>query len=193
LDYCGRLLYKFSGMRVIPAMCPMIPCLDPGSTFFCHPEDHGYRVFYRTVEEHRRGMQRPSIIGRTNYETRWLSRSDLVCVGFRAVAELMQMRAGTRQLPSSLVGSIRARIDDAIRLTQDVERVDGLADPERARALAALGDEIERRNREIFFAGVANQAYPVARQVGHRWFDELGWRIADLDRICSGQQALTVP
>jgi hypothetical protein len=27
----------------------------------------------------------------------------------------------------------------------------------------------------IFWSGVMNQAFPVNRQIGGRWFDELGW------------------
>jgi clorobiocin biosynthesis protein CloN6 len=184
LAYCGHLLQRFSGKRVTPYVCPMIPFLDPASTFFCHPQEHGYRVFYRTADEHRRGMLRASIIGRTNYETRWLSRRDLTHVGFRAVAELMQMRADARQLPPSVVRGIQSRIDDALRFTDEVDRVDQLGDPvERQAALAGLGDEIERRNHEIFFSGVANQAYPITRQIGGRWFDELGWEVAVLDGL----------
>jgi clorobiocin/coumermycin A biosynthesis protein CloN6/CouN6 len=185
LAYCDRLLRRFSGKRVIPYLCPMIPFLDPASTFFCDPEAHGYRTFYRTVEEHRRGMLRASIIGRTNYETRWLPRRDLIHVGFAAVAELMQLRATARQLPPSVVDGIQARIRDALSFTDEVERCDSLPDPgDRAKALDSLGDEIERRNHEIFFSGVANQAYPIARQIGGRWFDELGWEPAVLASAC---------
>jgi clorobiocin biosynthesis protein CloN6 len=184
IAYCAHLLHRFPGKRVTPYLCPMIPFLDPGSTFFCHPDPHGYRVFYRTVEEHRRGMLRASIIGRTNYETRWLSRRDLVHVGFRAVAELLRLRAGARRLPCSLADTIQNRIDDALRFTDEVDRADRLHDAaERTAALASLGDEIERRNQEIFFSGVANQAYPIAREIGGRWFDELGWDVATLDGL----------
>jgi hypothetical protein len=38
--------------------------------------------------------------------------------------------------------------------------------------LALLGSEIRRRNQETFFSGVSNQAYPINREIGGRWFDE---------------------
>jgi hypothetical protein len=47
-----------------------------------------------------------------------------------------------------------------------------------------LGDEIERRNNQIFFSGVSNQAFPINRQIGGRWFDELGWPAEVLDAEC---------
>ena len=43
---------------------------------------------------------------------------------------------------------------------------------DRARELRGLGSEIRRRNHETFFSGVANQAYPINRDIGGRWFDE---------------------
>jgi hypothetical protein len=38
--------------------------------------------------------------------------------------------------------------------------------------LEGLGPEIRRRNHAIFFSGVENQAFPIGRAVGGRWFDE---------------------
>jgi clorobiocin biosynthesis protein CloN6 len=183
VDYCAHLLEKFAGRRVTPLLCPMIPFLDPASTFFEEPDQHGYRVFYRTVEEHRRAMLRASIINRINYETRWLKRADLVRVGYRAVGELMRLRAENRQMPMSLAASVGRSIQDALDFIDVVHRADCLADArDRARALDELGDAIERRNQAILFSGVANQAMPVNRQIGGRWFDEMGWTAEQLHR-----------
>jgi len=33
--------------------------------------------------------------------------------------------------------------------------------------------EIRQRNQVIFFSGVANQAFPINREIGGRWFDEI--------------------
>ncbi|MDH3715886.1 MAG: hypothetical protein OET44_18795 [Gammaproteobacteria bacterium] len=43
--YSEKLLKKFRGRRVTPFVGPMIPFLDPASTFFEHPGEHGCRVF----------------------------------------------------------------------------------------------------------------------------------------------------
>ena len=181
--YCKRLLDRFSGRRVMPYLCPMIPFLDPASTFFEEPEAHGYRIFYRSAEEHRRGMQRASIIHRINYETRWLSRSDLVHVGYRAVRRLTELKAERGILPKGIAHSVLRKIDDALQFIDVVHAVDEIADPrEREREMGALGPEIRRRNEEIFFSGVANQAFPINREIGGRWFDELGWEPATLEK-----------
>jgi clorobiocin biosynthesis protein CloN6 len=182
LEYCGRLLRRFRGRRVVPFVCPMIPFLDPASTLFEEPERHGYRVFYRTVEEHRAGMERASLMHRINYETRWLSRRDLVTVGYGAVRRLAELKAEVGMYPSSVAEAICARIDDTLEFIDIVHGIDCLADPtDRRRELERHSDEILRRNNDIFFAGVANQAFPIPRDIGGRWFDEFLWDPAALD------------
>lgn len=176
VDYCIHLLEKFRGKNINPMVCPMIPFLDPASTFFEYPEQNGYRVFFRTAEEHRRGMESASIINRTNYETKWLSRKDLVHVGFRAVRRLMEAKADLSFLPRTFVGDYVKKIDDALEFIDVVHEADCIGDPaSRAAALEELGDEIQRRNELVLFGGVMNQAFPVNREIGGRWFDELGW------------------
>lgn len=183
LDYCNRLLKKFKGKRVYPYVCPMIPFLDPGSTFFEKPEQHGYRIFYRSVEEHRLGMQRASIINRINYETKWLSRSQLVHVGFWAVRRLAELKATYGIYPNSISQRVCQSIDDALEFIDIVHEIDCLPNPqERHKELARIGDDIQRRNQEIFYSGVSNQAFPVQRDIGGRWFDELLWDCETLEQ-----------
>ncbi len=184
VDYCERLLEKFKGRAVNPMICPMIPFLDPASTFFEHPGEHGYRVFHRTVEEHRVASERASLINRINYETRWLSRAELVRVGFRAVRSLMDAKARIGMFPRPWVQEFNWRIDDALSFLSTVHEVDCLADEgTRSRELEKLGDEILRRNEAILYSGVMNQAFPVNRQIGGRWFDELGWEPEELAAV----------
>ncbi len=190
VEYCIRLVKMFEGKGVNPMLCPMIPFLDPGSTFFEYPEQNGYRVFHRTAEEHRSAMERASIINRINYETKWLRREDLVYVGFKAVRRLMEAKAKFRALPSGIVKAYNSKIDDALGFIPQVHAADCLEDPhDRQRALADMGDEIARRNEIIFFSGVSNQAFPINRNIGERWFDEMGWDPGVLERACEAPLA----
>lgn len=185
VDYVQNLLNRFSGKRVNPMICPMIPFLDPGSSYFESPQQYGYHTFYRTAEEHRCGMERASIINRINYETRWLKRRDLVHLGLRAIKHVMEAKAYNRYLPNGVTKSYIAKIDDASEFIDIVHAVDEIEDPKtRAKELDKLGDEIERRNNDILFSGVSNQAYPINRKIGGRWFDELGWEPEILNNEC---------
>lgn len=183
VDYCGHLLRKFAGRRVVPLLCPMIPFLDPASSFFENPGRHGYRVFHRTVEEHRCGMERASLINRMNYETRWLSRANIVRVGYRAVSRLVALKGESHALPAGVAESMISKIDDALTFVDVVHSIDDLLDARvRERELAGIADEIRRRNAQVFFGGVSNQAFPISRAIGGRWFDEMLWSSEDLER-----------
>jgi clorobiocin biosynthesis protein CloN6 len=174
VDYCDRLLRRFRDRNVSPLICPMIPFLDPGSTFFERPDEFGYRIHHRTVEEHRRGMENASLINRINYSTRWLSRRDLVTVGYEAVRRLFERKAEHGALPGGLARSICRKIDGSLAFLLAVDEADSIADPPaRRRAMASLAGEIRRRNDEMFNGTVANQAFPVDRQIGGRWFDAI--------------------
>ncbi|MBK6519700.1 MAG: protein kinase [Polyangiaceae bacterium] len=93
--------------------------------------------------------------------------------GYLAIRRLMEEKAKVGMLPGSAVARYNEKIDDALRFVAEVHEADCIADPkDRARALESLGDDIERRNQAMIFSGVANQALPINRQIGGRWFDE---------------------
>lgn len=174
--YCQKLMERFNGRRVIPFICPMVPFLDPGSSYFENPDEWGFTVFYRTVEEHRRAMMRASLINRTNYETRWLSRYELVNVSYKAIRDLFALKGELGLFPSAVINPLVKRLDDAREFINVVHPIDCIENQEdRKKALREIGDEIRRRNNEIFTSGVVNQAFPINRKIGGRWYDELLW------------------
>jgi clorobiocin biosynthesis protein CloN6 len=184
LRYCSKLLKKFQGKNVVPLFCPLVPFLDPGSTFFSKPEQHGYKLFYHTLEEHRKGMTRASFINRINYETHWLSREEIVYSGYEAVRELFLMKGESGMMPGKFVQAAVDKIDDAREFLKVVHRIDCLADPvEREKELGKISGEIKKRNDAIFFSGVANQAFPVNRKIGGRWFDHIPWDKETLEKL----------
>jgi clorobiocin biosynthesis protein CloN6 len=188
VEYCGRLLKLFKGCNVIPLLCPMIPFLDPGCNFFEQPERHGYRVFYRTAQDHEEGMQRASLLHRINYETAWLSRADLVRVGYKGVRRLTELKVESRVYPRSVGATVCQRVDEALEFIPVVHEIDSIADlPTRRRELEKVGDEIRRLNHRVFFSGVGNQAFPVMREIGGRWFDEMLWDADTLDRYAQAE------
>jgi len=181
VEYAHQLLVRFDNHRVNPMICPMLPFLDPASTFFEEPGKFGYRILCHSLEEHRQAMGRASLLNRLNYETRWLSRKELVRVGYRAIRQLMVAKAETGFLPGSGIKFYNSKLDDAIAFMEVVHEVDEIGDP-RAREieLERIGDEIQSRNDELLYSGVLNQAFPFARKIGGRWIDEIGWDRASL-------------
>ena len=176
VEYCQQLMEKFQGQAVTPMICPMMPFLDPASTFFEDPEAYGYRLFARTAEDHRRLMTRASPVHRMNYETRWLDRGSIFELGLQAIRDVMRGKATQGIFSRPRVEQFAARIDDAVQFTRVLTEAEAISDPrERAREMEGLGDEIARRNEALLTGGVMDQIYPLRRQIGGRWVDELGW------------------
>jgi clorobiocin biosynthesis protein CloN6 len=165
--YSESLLKKFQGQNVLPLICPMVPFLDPGSRFFEEPHKHGYRIFHRTLEEHRQAMLEPVWFKRLNYETRWMSRRELQDITYEAIARLVTIKGELGILPSSFCEAILATIDETKSLLTQIERaleLDGSLPPD-------LRDTIRIYNRKIL-AYSSDQIIPIPRPFGGRWFDD---------------------
>ena len=146
----------------------MVPFLDPGCRFFEEPEQHGYRIFHRTLEEHRQAMVEPLWHRRLNYETHWLDRRQLQDVSYEAIARLVEIKGEFGVLPSEFCEAILGTIEETRQLLGEMERallLDGTLP-------AALRDEIRSYNRKIL-AYSSDQIIPVRRPFGGRWFDDV--------------------
>jgi clorobiocin/coumermycin A biosynthesis protein CloN6/CouN6 len=167
IAYSERLIRKFGGWNALPLICPMVPFLDPGCRFFEEPEQHGYRIFHRTLEEHRQAMVEPLWYRRLNYETRWLDRRQLQDVSYEAIARLVEIKGEYGVLPPEFCRAIIKTIDETQQLLGEMERallLDG-------KLPAALRDEVRSYNRKIL-AYSSDQIIPVKRPFGGRWFDD---------------------
>jgi clorobiocin biosynthesis protein CloN6 len=168
IAYSERLIRKFGGWAALPLICPMVPFLDPGCRFFEQPDQHGYRIYHRTLEEHRQALVEPLWYRRLNYETRWLSRRQLQDVSYEAIARLVEIKGEHGVLPPEFCRAILGTIDETRQLLGEIERaleLDGTLP-------AALRDEMRSYNRKIL-AYSSDQIIPVRRPFGGRWFDDV--------------------
>lgn len=129
VDYC-RHLWEETGNdgRVQFFITPLTPFLDPGSPAFEHPERHGYRVRYRTLEEHRRALTAPSWKQMLNYETDAMSADEIVEATYECYVRLARLKLDFGRIDLTEYGrTLRqveqareaiAGIDDALRLPQ---------------------------------------------------------------------------
>lgn len=174
VEYCRHLLKKFKGKRVIPFICPMFPFLDPASNYFEEPEKYGYKLFYKTVEEHRRGMENKSLITRINYETKWLTREQLVYVSYEAIKRLFIIKGEFGVFPNSVVNNFVKKLDEAVFYTKKVNRIENIKDEQlQNEEYEKIREEILLLNHKTFMAGGTNIHIPISRKIGGRWYDEI--------------------
>jgi len=166
--YSERLIRKFGGWDALPLICPMVPFLDPGCRFFEQPKEHGYRIFHRTLEEHRQAMVEPLWYRRLNYQTEWLDRRQLQDVSYEAIARLVEIKGEFGVLPPQFCQAILRTIDETRQLLGEMEHallLDGTLP-------ADLRDQVRAYNRKIL-AYSSDQIVPVRRPFGGRWFDDV--------------------
>jgi B12-binding domain/radical SAM domain protein len=148
IDYCEDLLRRFGADgRLAPFISPLAPFLDPGSRGFEDPDRHGYRLFARTLEEHRRLLVAPSWKYVLNYETRWMDRHQLVDATYAAGRRLNQLKAEYGLVAASQAAATEQRIDWATRLIAEIDHLLVTTTPEQfAAEMARLRPAIEQAN-----------------------------------------------
>jgi B12-binding domain/radical SAM domain protein len=126
IDYCAHLMQKFdspSDGRLIPFISPLAPFLDPGSRAFEDPDKHGYRLRWRTLEEHRKALAAPSWKYVLNYETAWMDRDEIVSSTYEAGMRLNRLKAEHGVIEAKLAEATDKRIKRAIELMHEVDRI----------------------------------------------------------------------
>lgn len=141
---------------------PLSPFLDPGSPAFEAPESAGYRLRWRTLEDHRRALTEPTWKDVLNYETDAMTRDEIVAATYRCYDRLAELDRDRGLLSE-------ARYREALRNTrvarEVIHRVDAARSLPRGPKRAAA---LERIRREIG---------DVKQQVAHTK-EELKWPAA---------------
>jgi B12-binding domain/radical SAM domain protein len=177
VEYCGRL-FQLGDKRLSCFISPMGPFIDPGSRGFEQPERFGYRLFAKTLEQHRQLLIKPTWEHILNYETRWMTRRELVDATYDAAERLNELKIEHGRLSARRGRGVAAGIAAARALRARLD--EGIARGDIGDAAEQLKGEINRFSvstvcdkRELFWPRrVFNfRASEIARIVG-RYFGE---------------------
>jgi len=144
IDYCGYLLEKFRGdKRLSLFIAPLSPFLDPGSLGFEHPERYGYRIRFRSLDEHRQALISPSWKYSLNYETEWMTHQQIADTAYEAILRLTRLKAkyGTISKQMAEIGEQRIRA-----ASEMMHRIDAILAAGEQDKLSRLKAEIDRIN-----------------------------------------------
>lgn len=114
VEYSGHLMDRFkAGERFLPFISPLAPFIDPGSEVFENPDKFGYRLFARSLQEHRDLLLKPSWKYVLSYETKWLSRDGIVDATYDAGARLNDLKLNAGAISEESALAVRERIETA--------------------------------------------------------------------------------
>lgn len=94
--------------RLFVFTSPLAPFLDPGSYAFENPDQMGYKLFARSLEEHRARLLSPSWKYVLSYETKWMTRDEIVDASYDAADLLNRTRFDCRLIDK---GELEARLE----------------------------------------------------------------------------------
>jgi B12-binding domain/radical SAM domain protein len=159
-DYTEKLLTTYgSDGRLHPFIGPMAPFVDPGSLAFEQPEERGYRIFYRTLEEHRRALIEPSWQFTLNYETRWMTRREIVQSTYEAGLRFNHLKVAYNLVDAQEAARVEQAIREGSRLADEIDRLRAASD--RA-GIEALNPQISRVNTTRILEEKSELNLPVA-------------------------------
>lgn len=144
VDYCGYLMDRFKGnKRLFLFIAPLAPFLDPGSPAYEQPEKFGYRVLFRTVEEHRQALLQPSWQYSLNYETEWMTRRQIVDTSYEAMIRLNRLKGSYGVITEQMAQAENRRLEVAREMTQRIDDILARGDHQE---LQLLKPEIDKIN-----------------------------------------------
>ncbi|MFC2039395.1 TIGR04190 family B12-binding domain/radical SAM domain protein, partial [Chloroflexota bacterium] len=124
IDYFGYLMDRFqSDKRLSFFTSPLAPFLDPGCLAFEDSEQHGYRVLFRSLEEHRKALLEPSWKYTLNYETEWMSRQDIVETTYEAGLRLNRLKAKRGLITKDVADATEERINTALDMLRHIDAI----------------------------------------------------------------------
>jgi B12-binding domain/radical SAM domain protein len=109
IDSIESLFQRFD-KRLSAFITPMGPFLDPGSSTFEQAEAKGYIVHARTLAEHQQLLEQSDWESILNYETRWMTRSEIVDATYAAAERLNGMKAQYGRISARDAAAVAKRL-----------------------------------------------------------------------------------
>lgn len=124
IDYSGFLMDKFANdKRLSLFTSPLAPFLDPGCLAFEDSRRHGYRVLFRSLEEHRKALLEPSWKYTLNYETEWMNRQEIVATTYEAGLHLNRLKAKHGFISQGVADATERRISTALEMLRRIDAI----------------------------------------------------------------------
>jgi hypothetical protein len=114
----------------------MGPFIDPGSDGFEQAEARGYIIRARTLAGHRALLEQRDWESILNYETRWMTRAEIVQATYDAAERLNELKRRYGRIAEDRAAAVRQRLSAARLLRQELKQAGkGDLDPATHRAL----------------------------------------------------------
>ncbi len=97
--------------------------MDPGSLVWENPGNFGYKIFYRTLKEHRQALTQLSWKHILNYETKWMNRDEHVECIYDAALALNRTKAKHGVISREMMKKEEKQISGAQKYMRQIEKI----------------------------------------------------------------------
>ena len=176
VDFC-RELYESIGWdkRFMPFISPMAPFIDPGSRAFENPDKFGYIINTKTLAEHIEAITRPSWKYILNYESRFMTKDDMVEATYDCAIGLNSLkgRAGSISRESMLENeerilsakNIMAEIDKILAEDSNMQETSNIKDLRERAMKYSLSTVCDKKELEFPFTKKNFKWYSIIKTV----------------------------
>ncbi|MDD1747680.1 MAG: TIGR04190 family B12-binding domain/radical SAM domain protein [Methanomassiliicoccales archaeon] len=144
-----------SDKRLFVFESPLAPFLDPGSYAFEHAEEVGYKLLARTLEEHRSRLASPSWKYVLSFETKWMSRDEIVDASYDAADLLSRARFESGLFDQDELGARLERTDMAREMMREIDSAMAIKDPSDR---SARFEELREKGRELMESTICQKS-----------------------------------
>jgi radical SAM superfamily enzyme YgiQ (UPF0313 family) len=145
VDYCKELLERFGkSKRLYPFISPLAPFVDPGSAVWEHPEKYGYKMLFTKLTDLAKALESPSWKYFLNYETKWMSRDEIVYSTYESGAKLNDIKESAGLVTKKEASEVRIKNKNAVAMMKRIDSVMEIGDEgKKERALKELRLELK--------------------------------------------------
>jgi B12-binding domain/radical SAM domain protein len=94
VEYSKRLYQKLGKPpKLFTFIAPMAPFLDPGSIIFENPSESGYKLLYKSLQDHKNALYQPSWKLYLSYQTNWMTRDQIANTTYEAMIKMNNVKA----------------------------------------------------------------------------------------------------
>jgi len=147
VDYCRDLMAQYgSRTRLVPFISPLAPFVDPGSDVFEAPDEYGYRLRFRSLEDHRKAMLAHTWTEMLNYETQWMDRDTIAQATYDSAIGLSRLKAERGLFSKKRTEAVVRRARLEMDIMKKFRSLKSLPLKDRRRTAVSLGKIMKRSN-----------------------------------------------
>jgi len=164
VKYAEHLMEKYQKYDLNVYVSPMRPFLDPGSIIYDNPDKYGFKILFAGLKDYEKALLVPHWKDSFNYETRWLSRDEIVDISYEAARKMVLNKGKYGKLPRRHVRLTVEKIDDTIKLLDRIGKHNNSEMPD------SLRKEILEYNNQILRSNISQQS-PVDMKFYKYWYE----------------------